>query len=79
VTGFVFGITVGVLVGGFLTWVRVLRPRRGRRVYTDHNGVLHTHLESVPIRIGIVPDPEPRWEAYTDDDLAADLEGMAWN
>ena len=45
----------------------LLRRLRVRRVYRDRHGVLHTHLDGMPIRIGVVPDP-PTYYVKPDQD-----------
>lgn len=70
VEAFLFGVTAGVLLTGFgITKIGKWRAS-GQRVF-------EAELDGMAIRIGVVPDPGPRWEVYTEAEL--DLADCDWN
>jgi hypothetical protein len=67
------GHAVGALPAAISGGLRAVRPRRSRRVYTDRRGVLHTHLDGMPVTIAVLTEDEaallpPLPEVYEDDE-----------
>jgi hypothetical protein len=66
---FVIGLAAGMVIAGVPVWVQVTRARRAAPEL----------LPGIPLRAGVVPDPGPRYEPYTEADIAADLADQVWN